>query len=337
MKKILIINLSIFTVFMFFIEIIMGYWFKENSFGIYIRSDRNRNEFYTSRIHEDEYKYYYKRNFYGFRGNDFNPKDVEIVFQGGSTGNERFLPEEMTIVSLLNKKFKEDNITKIIYNASADGKTTNSYANDFIYWFPKIKDFKPKYFIFYTGINDSFLETHPQHYDLKVGEKWNTKVEDYIKNNSFFYEIIKKIQNKYFAKKKLAYSLNYKNLYNNYKFVDYLDANTIHNNINETEKEFLKKFINRLENLKIQINKNNVVPIFITQVRYDGLGDKKLFLINEEIKKFCLLNDFYIIKLDEKIKLEEKDFFDETHTAFKGNLKISKILYNDLKKILTNF
>ena len=124
--------------------------------------------------------------------------------------------------------------------------------------------------------------------------------------------------------------MNYKNLYNNYKFTDYSEANAIHYNINEAEKEFLEKFINRLENLKIQINRNNIIPIFITQVRYDGLSDKKLFLINEEIKKFCLVNDFYLIKLDEKIKLEEKDFFDETHTTFKGNIKISKILLNNV-------
>lgn len=334
MKKIVITNLLIFVVLIIFIELIMGYWLKENSFGFYIRSERNRNEFYNSKIYNDEYKYYYKRNFYGFRGDEFNPRDVEIVFQGGSTGNEKLLPEEMTIVSLLNKKFKEDNISITIYNASSDGKTTNGYANDFVYWFSKIKDFKPKIFIFYTGINDSVLKSQPKHYDLKVGEKWNTRLEDYIKNNSFIYENIKKIQNKYFVKKKLAYNLNVKNLYDNYKFIDYLSAKIIHDNINSTDKEFLKKFYNRLENLKININQNDITPIFITQVRYDGLSDKKLFLINEEVKKFCKLNNFYLIKLDEKIKLEENDFFDQTHTTFNGNIKISKILYDDLKKIL---
>ena len=335
MRKIISINILIILFLISIFESFLGYWFKENSFGIYMRSERNRNEIYKTKIFDNEYKYNYKRNFYGFRGNEFDPKEVKIVFQGGSTGVERFLPEELTIVSILNEKLKSDNKTYYLYNASSDGKTTNTYANDFIYWFPKIKDFNPKVFIFYTGINDSVLRTHPKHYDLKVGEKWNTRLEDYIKNNSFFYERFKKIKNKYFAKTKLAYSLDNKNILENYEFINYLNARKMHNSsINDTDKEFQSIFNKRLENLKNQIIKNKIVPIFITQVRHDGLSDKNLFLINEELKNFAKKNDFFIIKLDEKIKPEKYDFYDDVHTTYQGNLRITEIIYDDLKIIL---
>ena len=31
------------------------------------------------------------------------------------------------------------------------------YYNDFENWFPKLKNFKPKYFLIYVGINDSVI------------------------------------------------------------------------------------------------------------------------------------------------------------------------------------
>ena len=55
------------------------------------------------------YNFFYKRNFWGFRGNEFDPKDVKIIFEGGSTGNQRFTPENLTIVGLLNDNFKNLN------------------------------------------------------------------------------------------------------------------------------------------------------------------------------------------------------------------------------------
>ena len=50
-------------------------------------------EFLISDLNK-EYKFFYKRNFYGFRGDEFDPKDVKIVFEGGSTGNQRFTSQK---------------------------------------------------------------------------------------------------------------------------------------------------------------------------------------------------------------------------------------------------
>ena len=74
----------------------------------------------------------------------------------GSTGNQRFTPENLTIVGLLNESFKNSNHNLKIYNASTDGKSVSGYINDFNFWFPKIPKFNPEYVIFYIGINDRF-------------------------------------------------------------------------------------------------------------------------------------------------------------------------------------
>ena len=157
-----------------------------------MRSERNISNLFNVTQNDKKYTVYYKRNFYAFRGDEFDPSDVEIVFEGGSSGNERFTPEEYTIIGNLNKYFKENNSEIIIYNASTDGKTTRGYVNDFLYWFPKIPNFNPKFFIFYIGINDRKFQY--EHYDFKFAKKRSKKLRDYIKNNSIILEMIKKIE-----------------------------------------------------------------------------------------------------------------------------------------------
>ena len=137
--KVIIYNFFVFFFLIIILEVIFGYWFKEENFGIYMRKERKINWQTTSLFNGKEYNFFYKRNFYGFRGDEFEPKDVKIIFEGGSTGNQRYHPEELTIVGLLNKKFKSVRPDINIYNASTDGKSINGYINDFKFWFPKIK------------------------------------------------------------------------------------------------------------------------------------------------------------------------------------------------------
>ena len=55
-----------------------------------------------------------------------------------------------------------------------------------------------------------------------------------------------------------------------------------------------------------------MTPIFITQIKFDGISERRLFLANQEVKKFAKLNDYKIIPLDEIIvKMDVGDFFDE--------------------------
>ena len=66
----------------------------------------------------------------------------QICFLGGSTGNERLLPEELTIVGKINSNFKNNNFKKThIYNASVDGKSLRGHINDFEFWFQSSKIF----------------------------------------------------------------------------------------------------------------------------------------------------------------------------------------------------
>ena len=319
-------------------EGVLGYWFSKDNFGIYMRKERNKNWETISNFNNQQYKFFYKRNFYGFRGDEFNPNDVKIVFQGGSTGNERFTPEEYTIVGLLNQKFKSDQIDLKIYNASTDGKSLRGMIYDFNHWFPKINNFKPEYVIFYLGLNDRTLsdQISERMFDLHIQEKRIDRIKDYIKNNSFIYERYKSILNKYFPKQTSGYFIDNNELYKDFKYVGYKQAKELNKDISSEDSILINQFEKRLLILKKIIIKNNIKPIFITQISFNGIEDQKLFLINEKLKDFSKNNGYQLIKLDEIINMDLYDFYDEMHTTPKGSKKIADVIYPYLKKMLLN-
>ena len=155
--KVAIYNFFIFLFLIIIFDVVFGYWFKKENFGIYMRKERKVNWQTTSSFYGKEYNFFYKRNFWGFRGEEFNPKDVKIIFEGGSTGNQRFTPENLTIVGLLNEGFKNLNPNLKIYNASTDGKSVNGYINEFNFCFPKIPICKPRYVIFSIEVSWNYI------------------------------------------------------------------------------------------------------------------------------------------------------------------------------------
>ena len=331
--KLISINFVLFIIFILIVEIFFGYWFSEKNFGIYMRKERRINWITQNNINNQNYKFSYKRNFWGFRGDEFKPKDVKIVFQGGSTGNQRMHPEELTIVGQLNKFFKDDNIDFKIYNSSTDGKSVRGYINDFLFWFPKIPNFQPKYMIFFIGVNDT-LKNSEKHWDYKVSDGRLGKIKDYIKNNSIFVDKFKIVKNKFFPTNILAYEPKSNNLYENFIYTNYNDAKTKNKVLDNVEKLKIINFRKELNKLNSILIEREITPIFITQVMYNGLENNKLFNINNELKKFAKSNSHFIIKLDELAIMEENDFYDRVHTTPQGSKKIAKIIYPFLKEIL---
>ena len=334
--KIISINLLVFFITVLLIEIIFGYWFKKNNFGIYMRSERNKVIKFSVNHHNNEkINFIHKRNFYGFIGDEFNPKDVKIIFEGGSTGAEIWKPEETSIVGVLNNLLSQSGSNNKIYNASVNGKSLRGYVYDFNHWFKRIPNFKPDYVIFYLGINDRKFPNDELHrfYDEQHSIESYIKIRDYIKNNSFILEKIKKIENKFFTKNRIQYNKNKKNLYDNFEYINYEEALKLYSsNYTQDDKEYLKIISARLVNLKRVIVKSNITPIFITQIKFDGISEKRLFLVNEEIKKFAKLNNYKLIPLDELIiTMDKGDFFDEFHTTISGSKKIAYKIYDQLE------
>lgn len=331
----ILINILILFCLIITIESIFGYWFKKNNFGYHMRSERNKIiNFRVNHHNNKKINFVHKRNFYGFIGEEFEPSNVKIIFEGGSTGAEIWKPQKNSIVEILNRLLVKNNINKKIYNASVNGKSIRGYIYDFNHWFNKIPNFKPEQVIFYVGINDRYFHDDELHrfYDQQHSLILSKKIRDYIKNNSYFLGLVKKVENKYFPKNVIAYNKNKKTLYDNFQYINYEKALSLFTAIDGEDIEYLKNLNYRLKQLNQIIIKNNIKPIFITQIKYNGISEKRLFLVNEEIKKFSRNFDYQIIPLDELIQdMQIGDFFDEYHTTISGSEKIANEIYKHLK------
>ena len=350
MRKVITINLAIFFIFIVLVELSFGYWLDKDNFGYLMRKNRNQIHDYEIKFGNKIYKHRYKRNFHGFRGEEVNLSDIKIVFLGGSTGNQRFTPQEFTIVGQLNKMLKNKNLSHQIINGSTDGKSSFGIMNDFEFWFPKLKDFNPKIFIFYIGLNDKFYrgnckinkDLHFDYNDCLMEKKFSDQIEDYFKNNSITYFLIKKIKHKYFPENKIRYNFfgyraaDGKNLYNNFNYLNFSQAKKIYDKIPETsEDKFISDELKKRLFKLVEFSKfYNAEVIFITQVQFDGVRDIDLYKANNTIKEFTRQNKLNLIALDERIQMQINGFYDPWHTTLVGSDRISKNIFPDILEII---
>tara|TARA_A100001011_G_scaffold167312_1_gene176125 strand:+ start:1335 stop:2390 length:1056 start_codon:yes stop_codon:yes gene_type:complete len=335
--KIIFFNTIILFTLVLVSELFFGYWFDKYDFGIDMRGKRIEKNIYEY----DNKKILYTRDFFGFRSNGdisnkYDPSKIKIIFTGGSTGDEQILNYRDTIVGQLNNKLKNNNINTKIYNASLSGKSLKGHVNEFPKWFSKIPNFKPSIIIYYFGINDRKIQKNRfEDYEINLNKK--KKLLYLISQKSFFWERFKIIKNKYFSKKINMDQYFTKNeilsmkLKNN-EFTSYENAKMIYGIPNKSEKKIIENYKNNLKKLNLQIKAWNIKPIFITQITYNINGNKILFLLNAELKKFAKEHNYPIIKLDELILQPlNNSFVDETHTNEKGSSEIAKILFPLLK------
>ena len=338
--KIIFYNIFVLLVFILIIEIIFGYWFKELNFGPNMRGKRVQKIVFK---HENKQINYF-RDFYGFRegpyiNKKYDPSKIKIIFNGGSTGDEMLLDYEQTIVGKLNNYFKKDKLDIKIYNGSLSGKSLVGHVNEFSSWFNKIPNFKPEVIIYYIGINDRKIVTDRWH-NYETDLTYLQNFFWYITQKSFFWEKIKIIKDKYFYSEDSvsAYLTDDPDLLQKLKSNEFISFDYAKKNYkieNEKDLTIIKNYKSNLENLKKQLEIWKIRPIFITQITYNINGDKILYLLNAELKKFSLKNNYTIVKLDELIKSPlNNSFIDNVHTNKNGSEKIAKIVYPFLKQEL---
>jgi len=355
------INLLILLIIIIIIELIFGYWFKKDNWGNQLRSFRHKNLEFTSEFNNKKYTFLYKRNSYGFRGEEHDPSKIKIAFLGGSTGNEKLKPEELSIVGKVNTFLKSKKFKYKIHNASVDGQSTIGIINNFKIWYPKINNFNPKIYVIYLGINERYYvpewtKSEPNPSDISTGKfhghinvfddlkrtSLKDRISDRIKNDSFFLEKGRVYILKFLPPKKrtVAYDPDaFKvptrpSLVENYVFINNDQANIIYNKEKLLIKYsgFVKSLTQRLDYINRTIKAKKAIPIFINQVMFDGQKHETMFITNVIIKKYCTDNNIDFIDLAKMANLEITDFYDTMHTTPEGSDKIAKYIQNDLLK-----
>ena len=345
LTKVFLVNIGIFLLCALTIEIIFGYWFSEHNFGPYMREHRLKKNPMTLIYQDVKYDYIYKRNYHGFRGEEIDPSLIQAVIIGGSTTDERYKPSEHTITGNLNTLLKSEGYDFKITNAGIEGQTTFGHIYNFKHWFPKLKDFSPKLYIFYIGVNDTGGSGNKKLEENLGGDGHVKNPEifevflDNFKSRSFFYDKLRILKQKYYlTSRTMKYDLKYyegKDT-SDYQYTDYKKALEIHDikYLKSKYKKNVTQYLNRVEILNNYVISSGSTAIFINQVNNKGVDNENLFINNYSLIEYCKEKNLYCIDLAKKMIGKLDYWFDGVHTSILGSKVIAEIIIEDLIKII---
>ena len=342
--KVVSINFFIFLFLILVIELLFGYWFDKNNLGPYMREHRMKKNPISVKFNNANYNFTYKRNYYGFRGDEINLEEIKIVLIGGSTADERYKPYEYTITGLLNQRLEKD-INKKIINAGIEGQSTRGHIFNFEKWFPKLQGFNPNYFIFYIGMNDHLKDPNDNDEQTIIGHVANPSIteliSDNIKSRSLLYDYIRKIKHKYYINKQKTVSYDFDIGIKNYTkkgfdFLTYDNAIKIYNipNLKNENKDKIKTYLENIDKLVNLVAKYKAKPIFINQLAHDGNHNKTLFILNYSLIEHCKKKKYFCIDLAKSLNGKKDYWWDGVHTTPTGSQEIVKIIYPKLLEFL---
>lgn len=103
----------------------------------------------------------YVRDRYGLRDDCASPAAIDILTVGGSTTDQRYLAQQSTYQAVMERELTRAAGRKVcVSNAGVDGHSTYGHLVAFHDWFPLIPGLKPKFFVFYIGVNDANFTRH---------------------------------------------------------------------------------------------------------------------------------------------------------------------------------
>lgn len=151
------INILILSIGVLILEIVFGDWWIDNQLYL-TRIPRNvEMVFDASDLYQDGSNIKYSRDQYGLRGRYADLEDIDILTIGGSTTDQRNIDDELTWQShMIRQIFNKQGKSLTIVNAGVDGQTTFGHIANFQYWFTYIPKLRPKFILFYIGLNDKW-------------------------------------------------------------------------------------------------------------------------------------------------------------------------------------
>lgn len=153
--KILGLNAAILLAGVVILELIFGGWFTDSDPMLNFARPKNVQWTYKTPWEPDGAAY--SRDRYGLRGLDGPPDDIFILTVGGSTTDQRYLSTNRTWQESLQSKFEQSGGVFDVVNAGIDGQSTVGHIKNFSQWFNRIEGLRPKYVLFYIGVNDFYI------------------------------------------------------------------------------------------------------------------------------------------------------------------------------------
>lgn len=251
----------------------------------------------------------------------------------------------------METKLKESGKNLLIANAGKDGQSTHGHIKNFELWFPEIENLKPKYVLFYVGINDYFAAQESS-FDV-MGRDHLSRfqlLKAKIKDNSVTYGLLRKLRGIYKVKN---INLGHDKIdFSKFKY-DSFPRIAAHRE-EEYDSKNLVPFRARLKVLLSYVNKMGAKSVLITQPTahyklingqvygveqgvFDGINgvDYYFFLnkLNDVIRDVCK-DHCQVIELTSLPIWEEDDYYDWFHMTPKGTEKVAEEIFKQFKDSL---
>jgi lysophospholipase L1-like esterase len=283
------------------------------------------------------------------RDNCKSTSAINILTVGGSTTDLRYISDNRTYQAVLQNLLNSTTDKEIcISNAGVDGHSTFGHIASFTDWFPLIPNLKPKYILFYVGINDAGIRDDPSKgYDQKV----ESELMKQLRERSAIYSLLKTADNLLIEKTRRPYAGHKikqpRDIDYTEKHLNIESTNLIHENTLKFRQRFnvLMKLTKEYGAIPICVSqphlfvKNNISAILglpeafkYKGKTFNGLDyNASIKSINSAMKDLCLNYNGIYIDIASKY-FTDSDFYDVVHMTPKGEEVLANYLYQEFIK-----
>jgi len=227
----------------------------------------------------------------------------------------------------------------MVANGGVDGHSTVGHLNSFDLWYSRVPNLKPKFVLFYVGINDVLVEEHAQ-YDIIAPKTTWRRFRRNVSNNSALNSAFRTLRGMLRARRARLVYLD------DPPAIAPIDGKPI---VDEAEYGArIAQYAARLTDLAARAGAWGARPIFVTQRRGDAFTidgrnhatnsralENRLVqnLFNRVTLRVCRDVGAICVDLAAEIDLSAGDFTDHVHTNPAGSRKIGEYLHRKLKGI----
>ena len=351
--RLIVVNLVVLLSLSLIVELVFGGWVRsDNNLSNVVGIQRDIKTQYKQQLYKGPELVSYSRDKNGFRGiSSFDqPTRIEVLTIGGSTTDQKFITDTSTWQERLEKRYRKSGKDLSISNAGVDGQSTIGHIKNFMLWFPRIKGLKPKYVVFYIGINDVFRFQDDSRHDVMENYNMNGRIVAKFKDNSAIYNLYRR----------LSGSMKTSKLRVVHRTVDF--AKTTYVETTQLDSGFyanydlynVPAFKSRIRQLIDFTESMGATPVFVTQpvryyiregdrvtgvdsmglyknVKYSGVDLYKILLrLNKAIRETAG-DKYQVVELTDGMNLDDLDFYDFVHMTPKGTEKLADSLFSKLR------
>lgn len=328
------VNLGLLLVAAITAELLFGTWFSKDPLDQLGLVRDSAVTISAGPLYEGGRDFPYRRDHWGFRGAGVDPAQVAILTVGGSTTNQLYLPDDATWQAVMERELRAKGREVVVANAGIDGQSTIGHLRAFEDWFPNVPGLKPRFIVFYVGINDIHADggaVDALQHASKV--KW-------FRQHSALWRFGAKVSGMITARRA---RLNHQRV--DYAKAEWTDKPAKPDWRPHTEDSTPAAYQERLRRLAAAAHDMGAVPVFVTQSRGDykvvdgkvlGMVEddefngvdryRQIALYNRATREVCSDEGLLCLDLAREVTFEPGDFYDYLHNTPRGAEKIGRWL-----------